>query len=52
MESADICDSPGQDDRMDKKDSVPVADRMELLDSYRELIRENIDYDILLQRTP
>ena len=25
---------------------------MELLDFYRELIRENIDYDILLQRSP
>ena len=52
MESADICDSSGQDDGMDKTDSVPVVDRMELLDSYRELIRKNIDYDILLQRSP
>ena len=52
MEPADICDSSGQDDGMDKTNSVPVADRMELLDSYRELIRKNIDYDILLQRSP
>ena len=52
MEPADICDSPGQDDGVDKTDSVPVTDRMELLDSYRELIRKNIDYDILLQRSP
>ena len=52
METTDIYDSSGQDDGMDKTDSVPVTDRMELLDSYRELIRKNIDYDILLQRSP
>ena len=28
------------------------AGQIGLLDSYRELIRENIDYDILLQRSP
>ena len=48
----DICSSLGEDDRMDKTDSVPVANRMELFDSYYELIRDNIDYDILLQRYP
>ena len=38
---------------MDKTDSVPVVSRkMELLGSYRELIRRNIDYDILQLRSP
>lgn len=50
--TADICGSPKEDDRMDKIDSVPMADRMELLDSYHELIHGNINYDILLQRCP
>lgn len=51
MEPTDICDSLGQDDRMDKTDSVPAVNRMELLDSYRALILKNIDYDIILQRS-
>ena len=37
---------------MDKTDSIPVAEWMDLLDSYCELICKNIDYDILLQRQP
>ena len=55
-ETVDICSSSEEDDdrmdKTDKKDSVPMADQMELLDSYRELIRGNIDYDVLLQRYP
>ncbi len=54
---ADIRDSSGQgmekDDGMDKmEDDASMAEQMNLFDSYRELIRENIDYDILVQRSP
>ena len=52
-ETADIYSNLEEDDGMDRtdnKDSVPMVDQMELLDSYREVIRENTDYDILLQR--
>ena len=40
------------DDGIDEIAHAHGAGWMELLDSYRELIRENIDYDILLQRSP
>ena len=43
---------PGRDDGMDRIPNAPGTDQKEMLDSYRELIRENIDYDILLQRSP
>lgn len=56
VDAADIRDSPEHgleiNDGMDRIDSAPVSSRKKLFDAYRELIRENIDYDILVQRSP
>lgn len=56
VDAVGIRDSPGQgtgmNDGMDRMEDAPMADRMNLFEAYRELIRENIDYDILVQRSP